>query len=105
MIARPPLAAPTGIDVSIDEIVLRGVPAEHGPAVVEAFRQRLDELLSSADLDALHAIGDRVEASRRLEPIGVAGSDPVGLGRSVAESVWAAVAPVAPVAPVERSGR
>ena len=105
MTGRTALVGPPSIDVSIDEIVLRGVPAEHGPAVVEAFRQRLDELLSSADLGALHAIGDRAEASRRLEPIGVAGSDPVGLGRSVAESVWAAVAPVAPVAPVEPSGR
>ncbi len=101
MSARPPRAALTGVDVVIDEIVLRGVPAEHGPAVVQSFRQRLEELVLSANpdaLDALGAPGHRAEASRRLEPIGVAGDDPAGLGRCVAESVWAAVGSM------ERSG-
>jgi len=93
MSARPPVDDRTGVtvDIVIDEIVLRGIPAEHGPVVVEAFRQRLGELVSAANADALVALRDRAEASRRLEPIAVDGVEASRLGRSVAESLWGAM--------------
>ena len=84
------------VEVTIDEVILRGVPPEQARAVLAALEARIGELAagwiatSDGDDDAAR-FGDgrsRHESGRRLPDLGTAGS-PAGLGVAVADAVWA----------------
>jgi hypothetical protein len=78
------------VEVTVDELVLRGVPRERAHAVAAALEARLAVLAEQwAAADAAPAPRD--EAFRRLPAVEVRDGDPAALGESVADEVWAAV--------------
>jgi hypothetical protein len=78
------------VEVTIDRIVLHGLPPGGGHEFAAALTDRLTALVTSdADADRWPA---RDEASRRLSPIALEGSDPADLGGAVGDRVFGAVA-------------
>lgn len=75
------------IEVTIDEVVLCGVPPEQAPAVVDAMRQRLIAL-ATANTTALRSSETR---SVRPRTPAVPATGPRGLGNQAADAVWSAV--------------
>ena len=75
------------IEVTIDEVVLRGVPHHQSHEVLARFESRLSELVTAwgQESSPLH---DRAESSRRLAPVDSPAGSPVALGSAVAERVW-----------------
>jgi hypothetical protein len=79
------------LEVTVDELVLRGVPAERANAVAAAVETRLAALGEDwAATGALPAARD--EAFRRLPAVDVQAGDPAALGEAVADAVWRTVA-------------
>ncbi len=83
------------VEVTIDEVILRGVPPEQARDVLAALEARIGELATgwaaTSDGDDAARFGegrDRHESGRRLPDLGTAGS-PAGLGVAVADAVWA----------------
>jgi hypothetical protein len=78
------------VEVTVDELVLRGVPAERANAVAAALEARLAAL--GEDWAAAGAPpAARDEAFRRLPAVEVRAGNPAALGERVADEVWAAV--------------
>ena len=79
------------IELTVDELVLRGVPAERAAAVAAALELRLEALgerwATSGDTPA-----PRSEASRRLPAVEPRSGSAEALGEAVADAVWGAVA-------------
>ena len=84
------------VEVTIDEVILRGVPPEQARDVLAALEARIGELATGwaatsdgdDDADRFGDGRDRHESGRRLPDLGTAGS-PAGLGVAVADAVWA----------------
>ena len=79
------------VEVTVDELVLRGVPAECARAVAGALEARLaalgEEWAASGAPPA-----PRDEAFRRLPAVEARSGDPRTVGEAVADAVWRAVA-------------
>jgi hypothetical protein len=79
------------VDVTVGELVLRGVPPERAHAVAAALEERLaalgEEWAASGAQPA-----PRDEAFRRLPAVKAPAGDSAALGARVADAVWAAVA-------------
>jgi hypothetical protein len=79
------------VEVTVDELVFRGVPAERANAVAAALEARLaalgEEWAASGAQPA-----PRDEAFRRLPAVEAPAGEAAALGRSVADAVWAAIA-------------
>lgn len=75
------------IEITIDELVVRGLTPGEAQATRAALETRLAELAGS---ERTHVPG-RVEASRRLPPVTAPAGSPGALGAAVAGSVWDAV--------------
>ena len=93
--------APTGnrsgtsrprFEVTIDEVVLRGIPHHEAEAVIAQLRTTLDELaqawISRAGPDDGALPPARTESSRRLPPVTAPAGSPGALGAAVAARVW-----------------
>lgn len=94
------------IEVTIDEVVLRGVPPERAREVVAALEASL-ALQARRALEAGWDAGrDRRESSRRLRGTVTGGvDDGRGLGAALADAVWREVAGSAgPAGPRPASG-
>ena len=79
------------VEVTVDELVLRGVPAERARAVAGALEARLAAL--GEEWVAVRATpAAREEAFRRLPAVEAQAGDPIALGERIADAVWAAVA-------------
>ena len=72
----------------IDELVVRGLPAQAARAAADALEARLTAI---AD-DETAQVAPRAEAFRRLEPLPVDGAEPNAVGDAVAAAVWKTVA-------------
>ena len=80
------------IEVTIDEVVLRGVPPERAREVVAALELALEDhaRVAQAAEDAPGLLAGRAESSRRLDEVRCVGTD--GLGDAVAGAVWQEIA-------------
>jgi hypothetical protein len=85
----------TRVEITIDQVVLRGVPPEQAAAVVESFQRRLSEL-AAADPSRVAALADADSphgpVTDHARPVQVAG--PGELGEHTATAVWGAVSGV-----------
>ena len=70
------------LEIVIDELLVRGLPAEHARRVAEAFEARLGALAAGA------TVSPRAESFRRLPSLI---SSPDAIGVDVAEAVWASL--------------
>jgi hypothetical protein len=77
----------TRVEITVDELVLRGVPPEGAHAVQAAFEARLAALAG----DGEGPRAGRTEAFRRLPAIEAPAAAPTELGNAVADAVWSAV--------------
>ncbi len=89
---------PAGVEIEIEDLVLRGVPPEQADAVVEALSARLEEL---ARLERAWPVAQDPTASwsapvLRPRVPGTPATTPADLGRLAAEAVWRSVAPDQP---------
>jgi hypothetical protein len=75
------------VEVTVDELVLRGVPRERAHAVAAALEARLAALAAAGAPPA-----PRDEAFRRLPAVEAQAGDPAALGEAVADAVWRALA-------------
>jgi hypothetical protein len=76
----------TGVEIVIDELIVRGLSAEEARSAAIAFETRLGTLASAGTVRA------REEAFRELPAIDVPAGDPARIGEAVAGAVWSAVA-------------
>lgn len=74
------------IEISVDELVLRGVADADAAAVSEAIRARLTELATSPG-----SLGDLDASTSTYRPRPVPGATPAQLGTNAADAVWDAV--------------
>ena len=79
------------LELLVDEIVMRGLPASDARAVIAAMEVRLYQLgeLWAASSEAIGTRDDAVRRSAPVTPASAAGAD---VGESVASAVWAIVA-------------
>lgn len=80
----------TRIEISIDELVLWGVPAGQADAVSRALQERL-EALAAADPEAVRALTGTQLHDIRPQRVAVLSGDADALGGAVAGTVWGAV--------------
>jgi hypothetical protein len=77
------------IQLTIDEVILRGVPPQQAEAVVAQFRATLAELAGAWLIQEGGAVlAARAESSRRLPPVAVPADAPGALGAAIAARVW-----------------
>lgn len=78
------------INLTIDEVVVRGAPPEQARPVLAYLEARLTELATewSRAPEPLH---DRAESSRRLPTIDAPAGAAGALGTAVADAVWSEV--------------
>ena len=85
-------AARPRVEVTIDEVVLRGLPHHEAEAVIAQLRTTLDELaqawIARAGPDDGALPPARTESSRRLPPVTAPAGSPDALGAAVAARVW-----------------
>lgn len=81
----------TRIEMTLDEIVVRGLTPEQARVAVAALESRL-EALAGDWVRSGSALTDRDETYRRGPDANVASPTPTGLGEAVAISVWRAAA-------------
>jgi hypothetical protein len=74
------------VEITIDEIVLRGIPAERRHDVARALEARLGDLVA-ASITSADGWRSRDESSRRVFPRQLAGGDGEALGAAVAASL------------------
>lgn len=79
-----------GVDLTIDEVVLRGVPSEQAQEVLAHLETRLAELASEWTGDTA-SLRDRAESSRRLPAVDAPAGSASALGIAVAEAVWSEI--------------
>ena len=84
----------TRIDVQIDRLVLRGVPAELTRGIGPLVEQRLSEL-ATADRRGDEAPGWAAPTPRRSQPV----TDRDGLAAHIARDVWASARTYLPGGP------
>lgn len=74
----------TRLEIQIDQLLLRGFPAEHGRAIAESLRAELTRLLATPEgLEALRSAAD----SRRQAIALPADGQPAETGRRVALAI------------------
>lgn len=80
----------TRVEITIEEVVLRGVPPEQAADVVAGLQRRLTEL-ALADPDGLARLrpSEAVSVPHRGRPVQAGGAQ--ALGEQSASAVWAAV--------------
>ena len=85
---RPSGSAGPAISVTIDEVVLRGVPPERAREVLADIEATLAAHARAGRVsgEAPGLARGRAESSRRLPEVGCA--DAASLGRAVADAVW-----------------
>jgi hypothetical protein len=74
------------IEIVIDELVVRGLPASAAREAAAALESRLGALARAGA-----SIAAREEAFRRLDPVAVPAGSPHALGEGVAGAVWGAL--------------
>ena len=75
------------IEITVDELVLRGLSPEDAQTVMAAFEARL-AAFARGGADELPV---RAESFRRLPEVAVPAGSPRALGDAVADAVWSAV--------------
>ncbi len=75
------------VDVTIDEVVLRGVPDEQARDVTAHFEARLSELATQWASMAGPVLG-RAESVRRLPVVDVPGRSAAAIGTALADAMW-----------------
>jgi hypothetical protein len=70
------------VEIVVDELVVRGLPAEQARVAAAALERRLAALAAGST----EAIQSRSESVRRLSPVEAA--SPAGVGEAVAGAVW-----------------
>jgi hypothetical protein len=75
------------LDVTVDELILRGVPPEQAHAVASALEARLAALAEQAKAP----LSARSEAFRRLPAVEAQADSPAAIGEAVAGAVWGAL--------------
>lgn len=85
-----PGPGPREIELTIDEVVLRGVPPGQAREVLARIEARLGELAGGWSAGSANPadLADRAESSRRLPPIDAPAASPAALGAAVADAVW-----------------
>lgn len=75
------------IQVTIDEVVLRGVPPERAREVLADIEAALGDRAREAALDGVRGFGSgRVESSRRLPEVSCGST--AAVGGAIADAVW-----------------
>lgn len=89
--ARPATAGPgtrPRVELTIDEVVLRGVPRDQAEAVVAQLRATLAELAQRWSPENGAFPATRAESSRRLPAVIAPAGAPAVLGAALALGVW-----------------
>jgi hypothetical protein len=76
------------VEVTVDELILRGVPPQQAHAVADALQARLAALAERPEA----VIPSRAEAFRRLPAVEARADSPAELGEAVAGAVWGVLA-------------
>ena len=82
------------VEITIDEVVLRGVPPEDAHAVLAVLQKTLGEQAAEwarrGGSDG--GLVERAETSRRLAAVNAPDGSPEHLGQAVAGAVWSSLA-------------
>jgi len=81
------MRATPGIEIVVDELVVRGLPPEQARVAAAALEARLTTLGAPAA-----AVSARSEAFRRLPAVEAPAASPAAVGEAVAGAVWRALA-------------